>query len=335
MLSCRECALCHVPTRARSPSAVIKLASGMRVRNELKPHLSRRQALHTASLPIIAALAALAGCTFAPDADHAGEDAPSALPLPRAVRTAWVLSSGGPRGFVHVGVLRALDELGLAPDLIVGASVGALVGGLRAAGRSVADIETLALTLNPMSVTRLAFGSTERFSGAPVAELMREQAHQLRVERLPIALACVAARRRDAAAVAFTAGDIGLAVQASAAIEGSFAPVRIRGETYVDADWVAPLPVRIARQLGATRILAIDASAHADRAPPGAERYRVSDQRKQALVAVDARHADLVIKPDFGYWVSLSRDFRERAIAAGYRDTMAAASALRELHQLP
>ncbi|MBL8341604.1 MAG: patatin-like phospholipase family protein [Rubrivivax sp.] len=276
--------------------------------------------------------AALPGCTFSPDADHSGEDAPRALPLARTVGTAWVLSSGGPRGFVHVGVLRALDELGLAPDLIVGASVGAVVGGLRAAGRAAADIEVLALTLNPLSVARLALGSAERFSGAPVAELVREQAQQSRIERLPIAFASVAARQHDGVAVAFTAGDIGLAVQASAAIEGRFAPVRIRGETYVDADAVAPLPVRIARRLGAVRVLAVDASAHVERAPAAAARYREGDLKKQALVAADARHADLVLKPDFGYWVSLSREFRERAIAAGYGDTMARAAELRALH---
>jgi len=246
---------------------------------------------------------------------------------------AWVLSSGGPRGFVHVGVLRALEELGLAPDLIVGASVGAIVGGLRAAGRSAIEIEALALSLNALSVARLAIGGSERLSGAPVAEMMREQARQGQIERLPIALACVAARQRDRQAVAFTAGDIGLAVQAAAAIEGQLAPVRIRGETYIDADWVTPLPVRIARSLGATKVLAVDASAHVDRAPPAAERYRAADLRKQALIAADARQADLVIKPDFGYWVNLSREFRERAIEAGHRESLALAEQLRELHQ--
>lgn len=279
----------------------------------------------------------LSGCTLAADADHRGEDAPRAAPLARPVRMAWVLGSGGPRGFTHVGVLRALHELGLAPDLVVGASVGAMVGGLRAAGRSVADIEELALTLNPLAVARVAFGSAERFSGTPIAELMREQVRELvpqaRLERLPIALACVATRQRDGAPVAFTAGDIGLAVQASVAIEGRFVPVRIRGETYVDADNVMPLPVRMARTLGASRVLAVDASAHADRAPAGSERYRASDLKKQALVDTDARLADLVLKPDFGYWVSFSQEFRERAIAAGYRDTMAQAERLRELHR--
>jgi NTE family protein len=276
--------------------------------------------------------ALLAGCTLAPDTDHAAADAPRAAPLARPVRTAWVLSSGGPRGFVHVGVIKALDELGLVPDLIVGASAGSVVGVLRAAGRSGGEIEALALGLNPLAVARLAVGADERFSGAPIAEIVRRETATRLLERLPIAMACVALRRRDRAALAFTAGDAALAVQASAAIEGQLTPVRILGEPYVDADWAMPLPVRMARRLGATRVLAVDASAHIERAPPGAEHYRESDQRKHALVLADAVHADLVLKPEFGYWVSFSREFRERAIGAGYRETLAQAQRLRALH---
>jgi NTE family protein len=294
-------------------------------RPETSHSISRRSLL-------LGGAAALAGCTLNPDRDHSGPDAPQALPLSRAPRTAWVFSSGGPRGFVHVGVIKALDELGLAPDLIVGASAGALVGSLYAAGLSVRAIETLALDLQPLSLVRWAWGQDERLSGAAIANLVREQAPKTRLEHMPLAMACVAARQRDHTTVAFTAGDAGLAVQASSAIEGQFSPVRIRGERYVDADWTTPLPVRIARALGAQRVLAIDASAHLDRAPPGAERYRQGDLRKKALVDADGTLADHVLKPDFGYWVSLSREFRERAIEAGYRETLAQAAALRGLH---
>jgi NTE family protein len=283
---------------------------------------------------LLAAAALLpAACTLAPDADHDGEDAPRAAPLPRAPGVAWVFSSGGPRGFTHVGVLRALHELGLAPDLIVGASAGALVGALRASGVEPQAIETLALELQPLTLARMAFGADERLSGTPLAELARRHSAVQRLERMPIAMACVAARKRDGQVVAFTAGDVGLAVQASAAIEGQFAPVRIRGETYVDADWHQPLPVRVARALGARTVLAVDATAHLDRTPPGAERWREADLRKKALVDADAAQADVVLKPDFGYWVNLSRDFRERAAAAGYRETMARARELRALHR--
>ena len=297
--------------------------------------MRRRDTLRLAAgtAAAISGVAGVAGCTISTDEDHRGPDAPRAGPIGRPVRTAWVLSSGGPRGFVHVGVLKALDELGLQPDLIVGASVGALVGCLRAAGLGAAAIESLALELQPLGMARWAVGQPERFSGAPLADFVRAHAPVQWLERMPVAMACVAARQHDGTAVAFTAGDAGLAVQASAAIEGQFTPVRIRGERFVDADWAAPLPVRLARALGAQRVLAIDASAHVDRAPSGAERYRESDLRKKALVDADAALAELVIKPDFGYWVSLSRDFRERAVAAGYRDTLAQASALRALHR--
>ena len=279
-----------------------------------------------------AAGCSLAACTFSPDADHAGADAPLPVPIDRPVRTAWVLGSGGPRGFVHVGVLKAFDELDLQPDLIVGASVGALVGTLRAAGLAAATIETLALDLQATAMARLALWVDERFSGAPIAEWVRRHAPVQLLERMPVRMACVAVRRRDGAAVAFTGGDAGVAVQASAAIERQFAPVRIRGEQYVDPDWHVPLPVRLARQLGAQRVIAVDASVHVDRAPAAAERYREGDLRKLALVQADARHADLVLHPDFGYWVNFSREFRERTIEAGYRQTLAQAVRLRELH---
>ena len=273
-----------------------------------------------------------AGCSFSAGRDHRGPDAPRAAGLDRPVRVAWVLGSGGPRGFTHVGVLKALAELALAPDLIVGASVGALVGCLRASGLPAQQIETLALDLQPLTLARLAVGADERFSAEPLADLVRLAAPEQLLERMPVAMACVATQRSDNALVAFTAGDAGLAVMASSAIEGQLAPVQIRGQWYVDPDQQAPLPVRVARALGARRVLAVDASAHLENAPPGAERYREGDLRKQALVQADAGTADLVLKPNFGYWVSLSREFRERAIAAGYRDTLAQAGALRTLH---
>lgn len=281
---------------------------------------------------LLAGVAGLAGCTLHPDRDHDGANAPRAQALQRPVRTAWVFSSGGPRGFVHVGVVKALEELGLVPDLIVGASAGALVGSLCAAGMRAADLEALALDLQPLSLTRVAVGASERLSGTAIADLVRQRSPVALLERMPVAMACVAQRRRDGASVAFTAGDVGLAVQASVAVQGQFAPVRIRGEQYLDADWTTPLPVRLARALGAQRVLAVDASAFADRAPPGAESYRQNDLRKQALVDADAVHADLVLKPDIGYWASLSREYRERLIGAGYRDTLAHAAALRALH---
>ena len=132
--------------------------------------------------------------------------------------------------------------------------------------------------------------------------------------------------------MAFNQGDAGLAVQAAAAVEGQFTPVRIRGHRHVDADRYMPLPVRLARQLGVERVLAVDASAHEKNAPAGAARFRASDLLKRTNTQPDADAADLLLHPHFGYWVSLSQEFRERAIDAGYRETMAQADKIRALH---
>lgn len=292
------------------------------------PPLTRRHWLCTAG-------AALLACTNA-DQDHDGADAPATGELAKVPRTAWVFSSGGPRGFVHVGVIKALAELGLRPELIVGASVGSLVGVLLASGCSASEIETLALELNPVKLARLAMGARERLSGSAVADLVREQVTaktgQPWLQSTPIPVVCVVQRLADGATVGFNRGDAGIAVQASCATSGQFAPVRIRGRQYADADLHTPLPVRLARALGATRVLAVDASAHEDRAPATALRWREGDLNKRALTHPDAQAADLLLHPDFGYFVSLSREFRERSIAAGYRETLAAAARIKALH---
>jgi NTE family protein len=290
----------------------------------------RRWLQATLSGALIAPLAACAPADF----DHRGTDAPSAGTLPKVPRTAWVFSSGGPRGFVHVGVLKGLAELGLKPDLVVGSSIGALIGVLYASGRSVADIEVLALDAQPWKLAGVTLGGSEWLSGAPLAGFVREEARAARLEQLPVPAVCVAQRIDGAAPglVAFSRGDLGVAVQAACAIEGRFAPVRIRGQRHVDADLHMPMPVRVARTLGATRVLAVDASAFEDLAPPGAEAYRESDQRKRALTAPDAALADVLLHPEFGYWAGFSRDYRERLIAAGYRAALAAGSPLRAMH---
>lgn len=248
-------------------------------------------------------------------------------------RVAWVLSSGGPRGFVHVGVLKGLTAIGLAPDFIVGASAGALVGTLWAAGLPMRQLEERALGLQPWEVLRPSLQGGSWFSGGGLASLINKALEGRLLQDLQVPMACVAMRLEDSEVLAFTRGDAGLAVQASSAIVGQLAPVRIGAVAYADADQESPLPVRLARRLGADRVLAVDASAHEDRAPTSAQRYREADLRKRAITQPDARLADVLLHPDTGYWTGWSRAYRERLIAQGEAAVMAQEAALLRLHE--
>lgn len=290
------------------------------------------QRRHLMSALALAPLAAMSGCGALADPEHLGEDAPRPQPLRSPVRTAWVLSSGGPRGFAHVGVLKALAELGLKPDLIVGASIGAMVGTLCASGMPAARMEALAMEFSAFTVMRPNLGTgTEKLSAAGMISLVNRQLDERPLEQLELPVAVVALERDSRQLVAFTRGNAGVAIQASCAIEGQLAPVRILGRTYVDPDLVAPMPVRLARSLGAWRVLAVDVSAHEHKAPAGSERYRAGDLRKRALTQPDALSATLTLHPEFSYYVSLSQAFREQAIRAGYEHTMARADELRRV----
>ena len=109
---------------------------------------------------LVAALGApLGACDVFPDTPLPEERQPRFVSWAAPARLALVLSSGGPRGFSHIGVLKALHEIGVKPDLVVGASVGALLGSLMCAGASMMEIEQLGLDFDFKPLVRLSLTS--------------------------------------------------------------------------------------------------------------------------------------------------------------------------------
>lgn len=239
-------------------------------------------------------------------------------------RLALVLGSGGARGFAHVGVLKVLDENNLHPDLIVGASVGAVVGALYAGGMRAAQIEKLAYSLGALDVFDFNMVLKEPASGRRTQELVNEHVGGRMIEQLAIPFAVTATRQRDNALVIFNRGDTGIAARASAASPGQFEPVRISGEAYVDGDEASPVPIRAARALGARVVIAIDVSAYAVNTPAGVPQEWISkDARRAKQVAAEAPEADVLIHPDIGYFAGHSEEYRHRVIEAAARATRA------------
>ncbi len=277
-----------------------------------------------AALVVALAVAAMcAGCLGDSDALD-GPDAPHFVKPPAAPRVALALGSGGPRGFAHIGALLALEEAGIRPDLVVGSSVGALVGALYASGMPPRELERLAKDVNVLEFFEVRMVTGGLATGRAVQDFVNRHVDGRRIESFPAAFAALAAREGTREAVILNAGDAGGAVRASSASPGQFAPVRIRGVSLVDGDEASPVPIRAARQLGAAVVIAFDVSAQLEGTPPGvpAEWVR-KDERRAAQVRAEAPLADVLVHPDLGYYAGHTAEYRQRVIEIAARETRA------------
>lgn len=269
----------------------------------------------------VALLAAtlLAACN--PGEDVPPERQPRYVPDP-ALRpaVALVLGSGGPRGFAHVGVLKVLEEAGVKPDLIVGASVGAMVGALYAGGMSAAELEREAHGINMLEFFEWRSLAGGISTGSATQGWVNERVEDRALETLGIPLVVTATRVRDNKLVLFNRGDTGLAVRASSASPGQFEPVRIGSEMYVDGDESSPVPIRAARMLGARVVIAVDVSAYPETTPPDVPAEWVAkDERRTRQVKAEAPEADVVLHPDIGYYAGHSKEYRRRVMEIAER----------------
>ncbi len=181
-------------------------------------------------------------------------------------KVAFVLGGGGLLGAGEVGMLAALLEAGIRPDLVVGTSVGAVNGAAVAADPTPAAVDRLrALWLGLASSGLYSGGALRRMShlartrthahpNEPLRELLVDHLGDRLIEDLPVPFQCVAASIERAAEHWFTAGPLVDAVLASSAVPGVLPPVRIGRETYLDGGLVNSIPVERALTLGATTL---------------------------------------------------------------------------------
>ncbi len=179
---------------------------------------------------------------------------------------AFVLGGGGHLGAYQVGMLRALLERGIKPDLVVGTSVGAMNGAAVAADPSpetIKKLESVWMNLDDEPVfaaslfagaARLARSRTHVQPLQPLRALIERMLPAGRFDELEVPFQCVAACIERAAEHWFTDGPLVEAILASAAVPGVFQPVEIDGEHFVDGGIVNSIPIERAVKLGANEI---------------------------------------------------------------------------------
>jgi NTE family protein len=283
------------------------------------------------------------------------------------VKVGLALGGGAARGLAHVGVLRALEREKIPIDVIVGTSMGAIIGGAYAAERDAAALEHRVREvlsseqfrrnrLNFLNETKRQRGgllfsvtnlirkgifygvSTVRssfLSAEEFADSMAAIIPEVDIEHLPIRFGAVTLDIDTAEEVVIVHGDLRLAAKASSAIPGILPPVRHNGRLLIDGGWVDKIPVLPAFKLGADIVIAVDITAGLEETKDynrGVDiMVRANAIKDSMLVAYLRRLADVVIDPDTKsvHWADFGA--YERCITAGMEATNQALPRIRQL----
>ncbi len=282
----------------------------------------------------------LAGCASVSTQKPAPESVTTAV-VPAALKPpiiGLVLGGGAARGFAHIGVIQALEEAGIRPDLVVGTSAGSVVAALYASGKNGKELQKVAESMEEASFSdwRLPFFKPGVLKGEALARFISSQVGGRQIQDLPMSLGVVATDLDSGRGVLFQRGDAASAVRASSAIPALFQPVLIGGREYVDGGLVAPVPVQFARQMGAQVVIAVDISS-APQINAASDTFQILMQTfsimGKSISVFELREADVVVKPALTGLSSASFASRTQAISAGHQAMMLWVSRLRSAIQ--
>ena len=214
---------------------------------------------------------------------------------------ALVLGSGGARGYAHIGAIEILEKNNIYPDFIVGTSAGSIVGSLYASGKNSSELREIALNLKANDVRDVTLDRKGFFEGKKVEDFINKEVNNTPLQSLKIPMYVIATELKEGKKVVFNYGNTGQAVRASVAIPSMFIPTKIGDDEYVDGGLVSPVPVDVAKKLGADIVIAVDILAqpvHTETSNIwGLFNQNINIMQKH-LAQEELKSADIVIQPD-------------------------------------
>ena len=252
----------------------------------------------------------------------------------RRPRTVLVLGGGGMRGIAHVGVLKAMETLGIRYDAIVGCSIGSMIGAMACGGYSLEKIEAIVgevqkqdyFRLNVVKFLMRGMRAPSMYSGETFRERLAEMLPDVTFEGMRVPLYCNAVRLETGGSVFWGSEgfrDVPLvdAVYASCALPGIFEPAQVAGFHYMDGGIVDPLPLRFAKTLDPDLIIAVDLAVKGTFKTPNyksrvaSTMFRAFEIAEEVIVEqslhMHVDHRTALIQPKVGH---LSRfDFNDTA----------------------
>lgn len=258
------------------------------------------------------------------------------LPMQRPDKpiVALVLGSGGRRGFAHIGVIKTLEENGIGIDIVVGTSAGSVVGALYAGGFNSAELEQIALKLDDDQLNDFDLSKRGYIRGEQLQDFINRSLHNRSIEQLEKPFIAIATQLGTGYVASFNHGNTGLAVRASSSIPGVFHPAMIGGMEYVDGDLKKPVPVSVAREMGADIVIAVDISPQPSDYPQPEDVIDMLTQSIRIMRQSIARHelesAQVVIRPAIGKTPEIDEASKLSLIKSGEE---AATAALPQIHE--
>ncbi len=269
------------------------------------------------------AMCLLAACTTAqPPGQGTAQTIPAAeLPKPKI---ALVLGGGAARGFAHIGVIRALEQEKIPVDMVVGTSVGSLIGALYASNPNSFELEWTAFTLEKDDLFDYkllgAITGMGVVKGDKLESFVQSKIPQANIENLKLPYAAVATDLNRGTRVVLDRGPVSIAVHASSAIPGVFEPVIYQGKLLVDGGVMENIPISVAREKGADIIIAVDISENV-------VNFHITNLVDVTMQAVNImfdenvknkkKDADILISPAVGDVAMLDFTQKKRCMQAG------------------
>ena len=173
------------------------------------------------------------------------------------------LGAGAARGWAHIGVIERLEEHGIFASAIAGSSIGALAGGLHAAGR-LSALREFALSLTRrrvLSLLDISWRGSGLIAGERLGGLLDDVVGGATFADIKVPFICIATELGTGHELWLRSGPLGPAIRASYALPGVFRPVRVNGHWLIDGGVVNPVPVAACRALGARMVIAVNLGA--------------------------------------------------------------------------
>lgn len=239
-----------------------------------------------------------------------------------SVTIGLALGGGAVLGAAHVGVLRAVDELGIGIKGLSGTSIGSFIASLHAFGMGWREIETVALDLDWLDLTGLTLSQFGLLSNKKFGEIVRELLGTRKIEESPVPLAIVATDIGSGEKVVLKKGDVAKAVMASSCIPAVFKPVEIQGRMLVDGVLIENVPLSPLLESGVRPVVCVDLmGCHKFTKPENIVGLLLNAfySSLKTTTEMQIEEADLKIMPDLGAFSLVDTRQVPELIEAGYR----------------